>query len=58
MARSTTEPRGTGAVAPNGAAGTAVGLVAIVIGTLLAAMAGGRQCTHHHRRIDRTGGIA
>jgi hypothetical protein len=32
--------------------------VAIVIGTLLAAVAGARQGIHYHRKIDRTGGIA
>ena len=29
--------------------------VAIVVVTLLAAMAGGKQGTHYHRTIDRTG---
>ena len=36
--------------------GGLIALVAIVAVTLLAAMAGGRQGTHHHRKIDRTEG--
>jgi hypothetical protein len=39
------------------ATGGLIALLAIVIGTLLAAMAGGKQGTHYHRKIDRTGGI-
>jgi hypothetical protein len=35
--------------------GGLIALAAIVIGTLLAAMAGGKQGTHYHRKIDRTG---
>ena len=35
--------------------GGVIALVAIVAGTLLAAMAGGKQGTHYHRKIDRTG---
>ena len=37
--------------------GGIIALVAIVVGTILAAMAGGKQGTHYHRKIDRTGGI-
>jgi hypothetical protein len=37
--------------------GGLIALVAIVAVTLLAAMAGGKQGTHYHRKIDRTGGI-
>jgi heme/copper-type cytochrome/quinol oxidase subunit 2 len=37
--------------------GGIIALVAIVAGTILAAMAGGKQGTHYHRKIDRTGGI-
>lgn len=37
--------------------GGLIALVAIVVGTLLAAMAGGKQGTHYHRKIDRTGGL-
>ena len=37
--------------------GGLIALVAIVAGTLLAAIAGGKQGTHYHRKIDRTGGI-
>jgi hypothetical protein len=32
-----------------------IALVAIVLVTLLAAVAGGKQGTHYHRKIDRTG---
>ena len=39
------------------ATGGLIALVAIVVGTVLAAMAGGKQGTHYHRKIDRTGGI-
>ncbi len=35
--------------------GGLIALAAIVIGTLLASMAGGKQGTHYHRKIDRTG---
>ena len=35
--------------------GGLIALVAIVVVTLLAAMAGGKQGTHYHRKIDRTG---
>jgi hypothetical protein len=38
-------------------AGGLIALVAIVLVTLLAAIAGGKQGTHYHRKIDRTGGI-
>jgi hypothetical protein len=34
-----------------------IALAAIVIGTLLAAMAGGKQGTHYHRKIDKTGDL-
>lgn len=37
--------------------GGVIALVAIVLGTLLAAIAGGKQGTHYHRKIDRAGGI-
>ena len=37
--------------------GGLIALVAIVVGTLLASMAGGKQGTHYHRKIDRTGVI-
>ena len=37
--------------------GGLIALVAIVAVTLLAAIAGGKQGTHYHRKIDRTGGI-
>ena len=37
--------------------GGLVALLAIVAVTLLAAIAGGKQGTHYHRKIDRTGGI-
>jgi hypothetical protein len=37
--------------------GALIALVAIVLVTLLAAVAGGKQGTHYHRKIDRTGGI-
>jgi hypothetical protein len=40
------------------ATGGLIALVAIVVGTLLAAIAGGKQGTHYHRKIDRTGGLA
>lgn len=39
------------------ATGGLIALVAIVVGTLLAAMAGGKQGTHFHRKIDKTGGM-
>ena len=35
--------------------GGLIALVAIVVVTLLASMAGGKQGTHYHRKIDRTG---
>jgi len=35
--------------------GGLIALAAIVVVTLLAAMAGGKQGTHYHRKIDRTG---
>ena len=35
--------------------GGLIALAAIVLGTLLAAVAGGKQGTHYHRKIDRTG---
>ena len=35
--------------------GGLIALLAIVIVTLLAAVAGGKQGTHYHRKIDRTG---
>jgi hypothetical protein len=35
--------------------GGLIALAAIVIGTLLAAVAGGKQGTHYHRKIDKTG---
>jgi len=38
--------------------GGLIALAAIVIGTLLAAVAGGKQGTHYHRKIDRTGELA
>ena len=38
-------------------AGGLIALLAIVIVTLLAAVAGGKQGTHYHRKIDRTGGF-
>ena len=37
--------------------GGLIALLAIVLVTLLAAVAGGKQGTHYHRKIDRTGGI-
>ena len=37
--------------------GGLIALVAIVVVTALAAIAGGKQGTHYHRKIDRTGGI-
>jgi hypothetical protein len=37
--------------------GGLIALVAIAVVTLLAAMAGGKQGTHYHRKIDNTGGI-
>jgi hypothetical protein len=37
--------------------GGLIALVAIVAVTLLAAVAGGKQGTHYHRKIDKTGGI-
>jgi hypothetical protein len=37
--------------------GGLIALLAIVVLTLLAAVAGGKQGTHYHRKIDRTGGI-
>jgi hypothetical protein len=40
------------------ATGGLIALVAIVIGTLLAAVAGAKQGTHYHRKIDKTGGLA
>ena len=35
--------------------GGLITLAAILIGTLLAAMAGGKQGTHYHRKVDRVG---
>src|SRR4051812_10544339 len=35
--------------------GGLIALVAILAGTLIAALAGGKQGTHYHRKIDRTG---
>ena len=35
--------------------GGVIALIAIVVVTLLAAIAGGKQGTHYHRKIDRTG---
>ena len=35
--------------------GGLIALAAVVVVTLLAAMAGGKQGTHYHRKIDRTG---
>jgi hypothetical protein len=35
--------------------GGLIALAAIVIGTLLAAVAGGKAGTHYHRKIDRAG---
>jgi hypothetical protein len=35
--------------------GGLIALLAILIGTLVAALAGGKQGTHYHRKIDRTG---
>ena len=35
--------------------GALIALVAVVIGTLLAAIAGGKAGTHYHRKIDRIG---
>lgn len=37
--------------------GGLIALAAIVIGTLLAAVAGGKQGTHYHRKIDKTGDL-
>jgi amino acid transporter len=37
--------------------GGLIALAAIVLVTLLAAIAGGKQGTHYHRKIDNTGGI-
>jgi hypothetical protein len=37
--------------------GGLIALLAIVIVTLLAAVAGGKQGTHYHRKIDRTGDL-
>ena len=37
--------------------GGLIALVAIALVTLLAAITGGKQGTHYHRKIDRTGGI-
>jgi hypothetical protein len=37
--------------------GALIALLAIVAVTLLTAIAGGKQGTHYHRKIDRTGGI-
>jgi hypothetical protein len=37
--------------------GGLIALLAIVVVTALAAIAGGKQGTHYHRKIDRTGGI-
>jgi MFS family permease len=37
--------------------GALIALLAIVAVTLLTAVAGGKQGTHYHRKIDRTGGI-
>jgi hypothetical protein len=37
--------------------GGLIALAAIVLGTLLAAVAGGKQGTHYHRKIDKTGDL-
>jgi len=44
-------PIGEGALTTGGL----IALVAIVLGTLLAAIAGGKAGTHYHRKIDRAG---
>jgi hypothetical protein len=44
-------PIGEGALTTGGL----IALVAIVLGTLLAAVAGGKAGTHYHRKIDRAG---
>ena len=38
--------------------GGVIALVAVVLGTLLAAVLGGKAGTHYHRKIDKVGGIA
>ena len=35
--------------------GGLIALAAIVVGTLLAALAGGKAGTHYHRKVDRIG---
>ena len=44
-------PVGEGALTTGGL----IALVAIVVGTLLAAVAGGKAGTHYHRKVDRAG---
>ena len=44
-------PIGEGALTTGGL----IALAAIVLGTLLAAVAGGKAGTHYHRKIDRAG---
>jgi hypothetical protein len=39
-------------------AGGVIALVAVVLGTLLAAVLGGKAGTRYHRKIDKVGGIA
>ena len=46
-------PVGEGSLSTGGL----IALVAIALGTLVAAIAGGKQGTHYHRKIDRTGGL-
>src|SRR3954454_21791807 len=46
-------PVGEGALTTAGV----IALAAIVIGTLLAAIAGGKAGTHYHRKIDRAGAL-
>jgi hypothetical protein len=35
--------------------GGLIALAAVLIGTLLAALAGGKAGSHHHRKVDRVG---
>ena len=46
-------PVGEGALTTGGL----IALAAIVVGTLLAAVAGGKAGTHYHRKIDRAGAL-
>jgi MFS family permease len=39
------------------AAGAAIALLVVLVATLLAAMAGGKQGERYHRKVDRVGGI-